>query len=83
MCYLQLRLVAESLYQHRELNHLGVVSIASNVECCLGIIACSLPPLRKLFNFYYGSSHEGNYQYTGEVSSPNLPCNTSISAYTC
>ncbi|KAJ4050648.1 hypothetical protein NW761_005444 [Fusarium oxysporum] len=46
--------------------HLGVVSITSNVECCLGIIACSLPPLRKLFNFYYGSSHEGNYQYTGE-----------------
>ncbi|KAH7153893.1 hypothetical protein DER46DRAFT_637991 [Fusarium sp. MPI-SDFR-AT-0072] len=46
--------------------HLGVVSITSNVECCLGIIACSLPPLRKLFNFYYGSSNEGNYQYTGE-----------------
>ncbi|EXK82467.1 hypothetical protein FOQG_13180 [Fusarium oxysporum f. sp. raphani 54005] len=46
--------------------HLGVVSITSNVECCLGIIACSLPPLRKLFNIYYGSSHEGNYQYTGK-----------------
>ncbi|KAF5602421.1 uncharacterized protein FSUBG_7728 [Fusarium subglutinans] len=46
--------------------HLGVVSITSNVECCLGIIACSLPPLRKLFNFYYGSSNEANYQYTGE-----------------
>ncbi|KAF5620197.1 integral membrane protein [Fusarium sp. NRRL 52700] len=46
--------------------HLGVISITSNVECCLGIIACSLPPLRKLFNFYYGSSKEANYQYTGE-----------------
>ncbi|KAF4499897.1 integral membrane [Fusarium agapanthi] len=46
--------------------HLGVVSITSNVECCLGIIAFSLPPLRKLFNFYYGSSHEANYPYAGE-----------------
>ncbi|KAF5008709.1 hypothetical protein FDECE_5036 [Fusarium decemcellulare] len=45
--------------------HLGVISITSNIECSLGIIACSLPPLRKLFNFYYGSSHEGDYKYTG------------------
>ncbi|CAF3495999.1 hypothetical protein SNK03_005806 [Fusarium graminearum] len=46
--------------------HLAVISITSNVECCLGMIACSLPPLRKLFKFYYGSSHEGNYEITGE-----------------
>ncbi|KAF4460500.1 integral membrane [Fusarium albosuccineum] len=45
--------------------HLGVISITSNIECSLGIIACSLPPLRKLFNFCYGSSHEGDYKYTG------------------
>ncbi|KAL4731458.1 hypothetical protein ACLX1H_000426 [Fusarium chlamydosporum] len=44
--------------------HLAVISITSNVECCLGIIACSLPPLRKLFRFYYGSSHDENYQIT-------------------
>jgi hypothetical protein len=54
------------------LDHLAVISITSNVECCLGMIACSLPPLRKLFKFYYGSSHEGNYQITGEVS--HLQC---------
>ena len=49
------------------LDHLAVISITSNVECCLGIIACSLPPLRKLFRFYYGSSRD-NYQITDEVS---------------
>ncbi|KAM0553295.1 hypothetical protein ACHAPJ_007308 [Fusarium lateritium] len=53
-------------YPHGTAYHLGVVSITSNVECCLGIIACSLPPLRKLFKFYYGSSYEGKYKYTGE-----------------
>lgn len=49
------------------LDHLAVISITSNVECCLGIIACSLPPLRKLFRFYYGSSRD-NYQITDEAS---------------
>ncbi|EXF74472.1 hypothetical protein CFIO01_01950 [Colletotrichum fioriniae PJ7] len=46
--------------------HLGVISITSNLECSLGIIGSSLPPLRKLFKFYYGSSHDGNYKITGE-----------------
>ncbi|KAH7241313.1 hypothetical protein BKA59DRAFT_528924 [Fusarium tricinctum] len=46
--------------------HLGVISITSNVECCLGIIACSLPPLRKLFRFYYGTSRDQSNKYTGE-----------------
>ncbi|KAH8763606.1 hypothetical protein F5883DRAFT_676241 [Diaporthe sp. PMI_573] len=46
--------------------HLGVINITSNIECGLGIIGCSLPPLRKLFKFYYGSSHDGNYKYHGE-----------------
>ncbi|KAJ0376859.1 hypothetical protein COL26b_004912 [Colletotrichum chrysophilum] len=45
--------------------HLGVISITSNLECALGIIGCSLPPLRKLFKFYYGSSHDGNYKVSG------------------
>ncbi|KAJ4005529.1 hypothetical protein NW766_011079 [Fusarium irregulare] len=49
--------------------HLAVISITSNVECCLGIIACSLPPLRKLFRFYYGSSRD-NYQITDESATP-------------
>ncbi|CAG9940078.1 unnamed protein product [Clonostachys rosea f. rosea IK726] len=47
--------------------HLGVISITSNLECSLGIIACSLPPLRKLFKFYYGnSSRDAQYKYTRE-----------------
>ncbi|KAF9870235.1 integral membrane protein [Colletotrichum karsti] len=46
--------------------HLGVISITSNLECALGIIGCSLPPLRKLFKFYYGSSHDANYKYSGQ-----------------
>ncbi|GKT60228.1 integral membrane protein [Colletotrichum tofieldiae] len=46
--------------------HLGVISITSNVECSLGIIGSSLPPLRKLFKFYYGSSHEGKYKITDD-----------------
>ncbi|KAK1654156.1 hypothetical protein BDP81DRAFT_467792 [Colletotrichum phormii] len=46
--------------------HLGVISITSNLECSLGIIGSSLPPLQKLFKFYYGSSHDGNYKITGE-----------------
>ncbi|KAM0425288.1 hypothetical protein ACHAPT_009344 [Fusarium lateritium] len=46
--------------------HLAVISLTSNIECSLGIIGCSLPPLRKLFNFYYGSSHSGKYKITGE-----------------
>lgn len=54
------------------LDHLGVINITSNIECGLGIIGCSLPPLRKLFKFYYGSSHDGNYKYPAEVSSTNL-----------
>ncbi|VUC30765.1 unnamed protein product, partial [Clonostachys rosea] len=51
--------------------HLGVISITSNLECSLGIIACSLPPLRKLFKFYYGSSSRDaqyKYKYTREQS---------------
>ncbi|KAL0778187.1 hypothetical protein CaCOL14_005840 [Colletotrichum acutatum] len=48
------------------IDHLGVISITSNLECSLGIIGSSLPPLRKLFKFYYGSSHDGNYKITGE-----------------
>lgn len=51
-----------------KIDHLGVISITSNVECCLGIIACSLPPLRKLFRFYYGTSRDQSNKYTGEVS---------------
>ncbi|KAH6967571.1 hypothetical protein BKA56DRAFT_497580 [Ilyonectria sp. MPI-CAGE-AT-0026] len=46
--------------------HLGVISLTSNIECSLGIIGCSLPPLRKLFKFYYGSSRNGTYEFTGE-----------------
>ncbi|KAG8169535.1 hypothetical protein KVR01_000280 [Diaporthe batatas] len=46
--------------------HLGVINITSNIECGLGIIGCSLPPLRKLFKFYYGSSHDGDYKYPRE-----------------
>lgn len=46
--------------------HLGVINITSNIECGLGIIGCSLPPLRKLFKFYYGSSHDGTYKYPRE-----------------
>ncbi|CEI61683.1 hypothetical protein FVEN_g2749 [Fusarium venenatum] len=53
-------------YPNETAYHLAVISITSNVECCLGMIACSLPPLRKLFKFYYGSSHEGDYQIAGE-----------------
>ncbi|KAF6782649.1 integral membrane protein, partial [Colletotrichum sojae] len=47
-------------------DHLGVINITSNVECSLGIIACSLPPLRKLFKFYYGTSHDANYKIAGD-----------------
>lgn len=57
-------------------DHLGVISITSNVECSLGIIGCSLPPLRKLFKFYYGSSHDANYKITGDVSI--LPATASL-----
>lgn len=39
---------------------MGYIVICSNIECSLGIIACSLPPLRKLFNHYYGSSHDAS-----------------------
>lgn len=59
------------------IDHLGVISLTSNIECSLGIIGCSLPPLRKLFKFYYGSSHSGTYKFTGEVSTIQiciLPC---------
>lgn len=43
--------------------------LASNIECGLGIIGCSLPPLRKLFKFYYGSSADSKgYKYPSEVS---------------
>lgn len=37
-------------------DHVGPIVICSNVECSFGIIACSLPPLRKLFKTFYGSS---------------------------
>ncbi|KAF5020881.1 hypothetical protein F66182_7083 [Fusarium sp. NRRL 66182] len=47
--------------------HLGVISITSNIECSLGIIASSLPPLRKLFKFYYGSSDASGYNATGDA----------------
>ncbi|KAH6643223.1 hypothetical protein C7974DRAFT_119839 [Boeremia exigua] len=33
--------------------NIGVIMICSNLECSLGIVACSLPPLRKLFSIYY------------------------------
>ncbi|ORY57767.1 uncharacterized protein BCR38DRAFT_353944 [Pseudomassariella vexata] len=46
--------------------HLAAIVITSNVECGLGIIACSLPPLRKLFKFYYRSCHDPNT--SGQVS---------------
>lgn len=60
---------AETMY------HLGIIQVCSNVECGLGLVGCSLPPLRKLFKFYYGSSSsasEGNRHRasTGNVSSP-------------
>ncbi|KAG6354386.1 hypothetical protein INS49_004403 [Diaporthe citri] len=45
---------------------IAFVNITSNIECGLGIIGCSLPPLRKLFKFYYGSSQDGNYKYPEE-----------------
>ncbi|KAF4446878.1 integral membrane protein [Fusarium austroafricanum] len=43
---------------------LGIVTMTSNLEVCLGIIASSLPPLRKFFKFYYGSSQERSHPYT-------------------
>ncbi|KAH6639995.1 hypothetical protein BKA67DRAFT_671367 [Truncatella angustata] len=46
-----------NLYPNEFLYHVGPIMICSNIECSLGIMACSLPPLRKLFKHYYGSSH--------------------------
>ncbi|KAF3003228.1 hypothetical protein E8E13_009926 [Curvularia kusanoi] len=40
-------------YPNDLLFHLGVIVICSNSECSLGILACSLPPLRKLLKLYY------------------------------
>lgn len=55
-------------YPTETLYHFGIIQICSNIECGLGIIGCSLPPLRKLFKFYYGSTSEGKYANTGNVS---------------
>ncbi|TDZ14639.1 hypothetical protein Cob_v012517 [Colletotrichum orbiculare MAFF 240422] len=63
MPYLQYHDTAK--YTTETAYHLDIISITSNIECSLGIIGCSLPPLRKLFKFYYGSSHEGNYNVSG------------------
>lgn len=51
-------------------DHMGAISIYSNIECGLGIIGCSLPSLRKLFRFYHGSSRDMHYQYPSNVSKP-------------
>ncbi|KAK8058853.1 hypothetical protein PG994_009301 [Apiospora phragmitis] len=43
-------------YPENLLYHVAVTVICSNIENSLGVIACSLPPLRKLFRSYSGSS---------------------------
>ncbi|KAF1923839.1 uncharacterized protein M421DRAFT_302964 [Didymella exigua CBS 183.55] len=40
--------------------HVGVIVMCSNAECSLGIIACSLPPLRKLLKMFY--EHWSSYK---------------------
>ncbi|KAK8088283.1 hypothetical protein PG997_003244 [Apiospora hydei] len=45
-------------YPNNLLYHVAVIIICSITENSLGIIACSLPPLRKLFRSYYGSTSE-------------------------
>lgn len=47
-------------YPTETMYHFGIIQMCSNIECGLGIIGCSLAPLRKLFKFYYGSTSEGN-----------------------
>lgn len=48
------------------IDHLGMINISSNIECGLGVIACSLPPLRRLFRCC-NSSQDGIFNYSGEV----------------
>ena len=52
-------------------DHAGQVALMSGLECSIGIIACSLPPLRMLFRqFFKGSSNQSHPQYdsTSDVS---------------
>lgn len=48
-------------------DHLGMINITSNIECGLGVIACSLPSLRRLFRCC-NSSYDGKFNYSGDVS---------------
>ncbi|CAG7566058.1 unnamed protein product [Fusarium equiseti] len=48
------------------LKYYDVAKYPNEIAC---IIACSLPPPRKLFRFYYGSSRD-NYQITDESATP-------------
>jgi hypothetical protein len=56
----------------RPLDHLGAIVITSNLECSLGLLACALPPLRKLFKFYYGSTHEATVPVSHPYSAEKL-----------
>ncbi|KAH9904942.1 hypothetical protein F4778DRAFT_731248 [Xylariomycetidae sp. FL2044] len=60
-----LRYYDHSKYTTEFLYHAGTIVMCSNLECSLGLIACSLPPLRALFKFYYGTSQE---EYSGKSS---------------
>lgn len=41
---------------NKVLVHLGISIFLSMAECGLGIIACSLPPLRRLFYWYFDTA---------------------------
>ena len=41
--------------------HVGIIVMCSSAECSLGIIACSLPPLRKFLQVYYENWSSNHY----------------------
>lgn len=61
----------EKLTQIHFLVHVGVIVMCSSIECSLGIIACSLPPLRKLLQVYY--ENWSSNKYGAQVRESQIP----------
>ncbi|KAI2609402.1 uncharacterized protein GGS25DRAFT_484517 [Hypoxylon fragiforme] len=68
-------------YPNNYFYHAGYIALWSEMECGLGIVACSLPPLRRLFKSFFGSSNRSKPGYSGSAD-PKKSFNTPLGALT-
>ncbi|KAL7624934.1 hypothetical protein AAE478_004148 [Parahypoxylon ruwenzoriense] len=63
------------------LYHAGYIALWSELECGMGIVACSLPPLRRLFkNFFKGSTNQSRPAYNSTSDKKAFHVGTPLSS---